>query len=144
MSIVETAIPPTQKGRERWTSRAAFYFAAVGSAVGFGNVWRFPSLVYEYGGGAFFIPYVLALVLVGIPILVLEISLGQYYETGGELLLYDFCAFVVSYYIMDSELNLLGQLRPFCSETDVNVFGSIHRRLRGVGLSSIACGYMVS
>ena len=54
----------------RWTSRTAFYFAAVGSAVGFGNVWRFPVLVYEYGGGAFFIPYVLALIFVGIPILV--------------------------------------------------------------------------
>lgn len=71
-------------GRERWSSRIAFYFAAVGSAVGFGNVWRFPSLVYTYGGGAFFIPYVLALFLIGIPILVLEIALGQFYETGGE------------------------------------------------------------
>ena len=77
---VET--PPHE--RERWSSRTAFYFAAVGSAVGFGNVWRFPSLVYKYGGGAFFIPYVLALFLIGIPILVLEIALGQYYETGGE------------------------------------------------------------
>lgn len=94
--------------REQWTSRAAFYFAAVGSAVGFGNVWRFPSLVFEYGGGAFFIPYVAALVFVGIPILVLEIGLGQYYQTG-----------------------------------DVGVFGSIHKRLRGVGLSSVACGYML-
>lgn len=70
----------------RWSSRLAFYFAAVGSAVGFGNVWRFPSLVYEYGGGAFFIPYVLALFFIGIPLLVLEISLGQYYETGGMFL----------------------------------------------------------
>lgn len=69
----------------RWSSRLAFYFAAIGSAVGFGNVWRFPSLVYEYGGGAFFIPYVLALILVGIPLLVLEIALGQYYETGGKI-----------------------------------------------------------
>jgi SNF family Na+-dependent transporter len=67
----------------RWSSRTAFYFAAVGSAVGFGNVWRFPILVYEYGGGAFFIPYALALIFVGIPILVLEIAFGQYYETGG-------------------------------------------------------------
>lgn len=52
--------------------------------MGFGNVWRFPILVYEYGGGAFFIPYVLALIFVGIPILVLEIAFGQYYETGGK------------------------------------------------------------
>jgi len=94
--------------RERWSSTWAFYFAAVGSAVGFGNIWRFPSLVYSYGGGAFFIPYVLALVFIGLPILILEIALGQYYESG-----------------------------------DVEVFGCIHRRLRGVGLSSIACGYMI-
>lgn len=92
----------------RWSSRLAFYFAAIGSAVGFGNIWRFPSLVYEYGGGAFFVPYLLALIFIGLPILVLEIALGQYYETG-----------------------------------DVDVFGGIHRRLRGVGLSSIACGYML-
>jgi SNF family Na+-dependent transporter len=105
---VSKAHQPQGDTRERWSSRLAFYFAAVGSAVGFGNVWRFPSLVYEYGGGAFFIPYVLALFLIGIPLLVLEISLGQYYETG-----------------------------------DVGVFGSIHRRLRGVGVSSIACGYML-
>jgi SNF family Na+-dependent transporter len=100
--------PSEPPERERWSSRAAFYFAAVGSAVGFGNVWRFPALVYEYGGGAFFVPYLLALSFVGWPILVLEISLGQYYETG-----------------------------------DVEVFGGINRRLRGVGLSSIACGYMI-
>jgi SNF family Na+-dependent transporter len=49
----------------------------MGSAVGFGNVWRFPVLVYEYGGAAFLIPYALALVFVGIPILVLEIGFGQ-------------------------------------------------------------------
>ena len=42
-------------------------------------------MVYEYGGGAFFTPYVLALSLVGILLLVLEIALGQYYETGGEM-----------------------------------------------------------
>jgi hypothetical protein len=72
------------KERERWSSRAAFYFAAVGSAVGFGNIWRFPALVFEYGGAVFFIPYIAAVLLIGLPILVLEISLGQYYETGGE------------------------------------------------------------
>jgi len=48
-------------------------------------VWRFSSLVYEYGGGAFFTPYALTLFLDGILLLVLEIALGQYYETGGEM-----------------------------------------------------------
>ena len=73
-AVIKEHSPPE---RERWSSRLAFYFAAIGSAVGFGNVWRFPSLVYEYGGAAFLLPYLLALFLVGLPILVLEISLGQ-------------------------------------------------------------------
>ena len=41
------------EGQERWGNRMAFYLAAVGSAVGFGNVWRFPALAKDYGGGAF-------------------------------------------------------------------------------------------
>lgn len=69
-------------GRDRWPSRTAFYLAAVGSAVGFGNVWRFPALAKDYGGGAFFIPYLLALFLIGLPVLILEISLGQVHQTG--------------------------------------------------------------
>lgn len=69
-------------GRERWNSRIGFYLAAVGSAVGFGNVWRFPQLAKDFGGGAFFIPYLMAFVLIGLPVLILEISLGQSYQVG--------------------------------------------------------------
>ena len=68
--------------RERWTSRTAYLLACIGSAVGLGNVWRFPSLVYEYGGGPFFIPYLLSLFFIGIPILCLEFGLGQAYQSG--------------------------------------------------------------
>jgi solute carrier family 6 GABA transporter-like protein 1 len=68
--------------RDRWGGRVAFYLAAIGSAVGFGNVWRFPALAKDYGGGAFFIPYLMALFIVGLPVLILEISLGQYYQAG--------------------------------------------------------------
>lgn len=82
----ETAIVSSNyngtEGRARWSSRTAFYFAAVGSAVGFGNVWRFPSLAADFGGGAFFVPYLLAFFVVGLPILFLEIGLGQYHQTG--------------------------------------------------------------
>ena len=69
-------------GRERWNSRLGFYLAAVGSAVGFGNVWRFPQLAKDFGGGAFFLPYILAFFLIGLPTLILEISLGQSLQVG--------------------------------------------------------------
>ena len=42
--------------RERWDKQAAFIMAAIGSAIGLGNVWRFPYMAYDNGGGAFFIP----------------------------------------------------------------------------------------
>jgi len=66
--------------RERWGSRTLFIFAAVGSAVGLGNVWRFPYLTYEYGGGAFLIPWVISIVVVGIPWLMMEFGIGRYFQ----------------------------------------------------------------
>ncbi len=68
--------------RQRWTSRAVFILAALGSAVGLGNLWRFPYLAGKYGGGAFLIPYLIALVLVGVPMLILELAVGQKMQQG--------------------------------------------------------------
>jgi solute carrier family 6 GABA transporter-like protein 1 len=98
--------PPT---RELWSSRAAFYFATAGAAIGFGNVWRFPGLSFQYGGGAFFVPYFLAIFFIGIPLTVLEIGFGQYFQTG-----------------------------------DIGVFGGFHPRLRGVGVCSMLCSFIVA
>ena len=67
-----------QQQRESWGSRGGFILAAVGSAVGLGNLWGFPYKLYSYGGGAFLIPYIIALLLVGVPIMILEFSLGHY------------------------------------------------------------------
>jgi NSS family neurotransmitter:Na+ symporter len=66
--------------REQWGSRAGFILAAVGSAVGLGNIWRFPYMAYENGGGAFFIPYLFAMITAGIPFMILEFSMGQKYR----------------------------------------------------------------
>ena len=68
--------------RQRWTSRTIFILAAVGSAVGLGNLWRFPYLAGKYGGGAFLIPYLIALVVVGVPLLMLELAVGQKMQQG--------------------------------------------------------------
>ena len=66
--------------RESWSARSGFILAAVGSAVGLGNIWRFPYVSYENGGGAFFIPYLIALATAGFPLLFLDYVVGQKYK----------------------------------------------------------------
>lgn len=63
--------------REQWNSRVGFILAAVGSAIGLGNIWRFPYMAYENGGGAFFVPYLFAMLTAGIPFMIMEFSLGH-------------------------------------------------------------------
>ncbi len=60
-----------------WDNRTAFILAAIGSAIGLGNIWRFPYIAYEFGGGAFIIPYLVALLTAGIPLLILEFAIGH-------------------------------------------------------------------
>ncbi len=62
---------------EHWSSRAAFLLAAIGSAVGLGNLWRFPAEAGSNGGGAFILVYVLCVVLIGLPILLSEVVIGR-------------------------------------------------------------------
>ncbi|MEZ0574451.1 sodium-dependent transporter [Halodesulfovibrio aestuarii] len=68
------------ENREQWGSRAGFILAAVGSAIGLGNIWRFPYIAYENGGGAFFVPYIFALLTAGIPFMIMEFGLGHKYK----------------------------------------------------------------
>ncbi len=71
--------------REQWGTRTGFILAAVGSAIGLGNIWRFPYMAYDNGGGAFLIPYFFALLTAGIPIIILEFGIGHKYKGSAPL-----------------------------------------------------------
>lgn len=62
--------------QNQWDSPIAFIFAMIGAAVGLGNIWRFSYVLYSNGGGSFFIPYLIAIALMGIPFLILEYGVG--------------------------------------------------------------------
>ena len=66
--------------RATFSSRRAFMFAAIGSAVGLGNIWRFPYIAFDNGGGAFVLPYLVALLTAGIPLLLLDYAIGHRYR----------------------------------------------------------------
>ncbi|HEX8780610.1 MAG TPA: sodium-dependent transporter, partial [Nocardioides sp.] len=71
--------------RGAFSSRKVFILAAIGSAVGLGNIWRFPYVAYENGGGAFMIPYIVALLTAGIPFLFLDYALGHRFRGSAPL-----------------------------------------------------------
>lgn len=75
----------TSQARETFPGRRAFILAAIGSAVGLGNIWRFPYTTYENGGGAFIIPYLVALLTAGIPLLFMDYAIGHKYRGGAPL-----------------------------------------------------------
>ncbi len=75
MDSVDTTTPAKRRGA--FSSRRVFILAAIGSAVGLGNIWRFPYVAYENGGGAFILPYLVALLTAGIPFLLFDYALGH-------------------------------------------------------------------
>ena len=88
--------------RDNWSSRVTFWLAAVGSAVGLGNLWRFPWQCATWGGGAFIFAYFVALFTLGMPLLTQELVLGQKHRSG-----------------------------------DIEAFGRMNWRLRGIGVASV-------
>jgi len=93
---------------ETWKKRSAYLLAAVGSTLGLGNMYRFPNVVFQRGGIAFFIPFLMVLFLIGVPMLTQEMALGQKFQSG-----------------------------------DVEAYGRMNKRFRGVGLASVV-GVFVS
>ncbi|KAI8260288.1 hypothetical protein K4K58_002045 [Colletotrichum sp. SAR11_239] len=83
--------PPPNKaedGRDAWPSRAAFLLASMGGCAGMGNLLRYPSQVYNNHGLQWYIPYLMAVFIIAIPVLVLEIAIGQAYR-GGSVVAYN-------------------------------------------------------
>lgn len=68
--------------RSQWNSRLTFILAAVGSAVGLGNAWRFPGLAAKHGGGTFLVVYLFAMLAMGIPLLMMEIAIARNFRKG--------------------------------------------------------------
>ena len=70
----------SEKENNEWNSTFTFLMAMIGAAVGLGNIWRFSYVLYSNGGGAFFIPYFVAILIMGIPFLILEYGLGATFK----------------------------------------------------------------
>lgn len=85
MSKNAEPVETNSASRDQWTGQYGFLMAAIGSAIGLGNIWRFPGVAYSNGGGAFILPYLIALLFVGIPVLFLDYSLGHKYRGSAPL-----------------------------------------------------------
>lgn len=83
--MAQTSTTPRAPQRAEWTGQLGFIVSAIGSAVGLGNIWRFPGVAYENGGGAFLIPYIVALLTAGIPILFLDYAIGHRFRGSAPL-----------------------------------------------------------
>ncbi|MDG6258007.1 MAG: sodium-dependent transporter [Methanomicrobiaceae archaeon] len=102
--------------RERWSTGLGFILASVGSAVGIGNIWRFPYIVGTNGGGAFLIPYLISVFLFGLPLMMLELAVGRHLQTSvgpafraigqrffsAGIVLVVIVSFILSYYLVVS------------------------------------------
>lgn len=71
-----------QSRRPHWANKMQFVLACIGYSVGLGNIWRFPYLCYKSGGGVFLVPYFLILIVCGVPLLYMELSIGQFTRRG--------------------------------------------------------------
>jgi len=82
MKTREDSLEAGDDSRVTWDSPVQFFFTVLGFCVGLGNIWRFPYLCQQNGGGAFIIPFLIMLIVVGMPLLLLELGLGQKLRVG--------------------------------------------------------------
>ena len=78
----------TETKKQEWNSNLAFMMAMIGSAVGLGNIWRFPNVLYSNGGGSFMIPYIVSLFLLGISFVLVEYAVGFKFKRSIARILY--------------------------------------------------------
>ena len=78
----------TETKKSEWNSNLAFMMAMIGSAVGLGNIWRFPNVLYSNGGGSFMIPYIVSLFLLGISFVLVEYAVGFKFKKSLARILY--------------------------------------------------------
>lgn len=90
--------------KNEWGSNLSFILAMIGSAVGLGNIWRYPYVLYSNGGGAFYIPYIVAILLMGIPFLILEYGVGYNFKSS----------FPKAIRKINSKFEFIGWLLPLC------------------------------
>ncbi|XP_069682879.1 sodium-dependent nutrient amino acid transporter 1-like [Periplaneta americana] len=82
--LARSTEPPAEDGpqRQQWSNGVEFLMSCIAMSVGLGNVWRFPFTAFENGGGAFLIPYIVVLFLIGKPLYYLELAIGQFVSGG--------------------------------------------------------------
>ena len=111
------------EGRGEWGSHYEYFLTSLGLAVGLGNIWRFPYICYENGGGTFLIPYVICLLLCGLPLYFMEMILGVTWENFN----FSICdwSFFINPWLYLVEINL-----PFAHLYFWSIFG--HKLHQGV------------
>ncbi len=113
--VVKLPSPP----RDLWTNKIEFLLSVIGYVVDLGNVWRFPYMCYENGGGAFLIPYMIFLCFIGIPMLLVE-------------------KFI--FFFSSSKLNSFRYLELFLGQFyccgNITLWGQIAPSMKGIGIAS--------